>query len=124
MSDFPVIDISEFTAMKSASGPPDAKRAIARRVDEVCRETGFLAVAGHGVTPEIIARAWAAGRAFFDLPTDKKLSVKMLYDGYPYGYSPLQAEALAKSQGNETPPDLKERFKNGPLGRKIPVEAD
>ena len=124
MRDFPVIDISEFTTHTTRTGSADARREVARRVDEVCRETGFLAVSGHGVPPEIIARVWAAGSAFFDLPTEKKLSVKMLYDGYPYGYSPLQAEALAKSQGYETPPDLKESFNIGPLEQKIHVEND
>ncbi len=124
MRDFPVVDISEFTNQAASTVSLDAKRAIARRVDEVCRETGFLAVSGHGVPAETIAKAWAAARAFFDLPVEKKLSVKMLYDGYPYGYSPLQAEALAKSQGNETPPDLKESFNIGPLEQNDNVEND
>ena len=39
----------------------------------------------------------------------------MPYAGYPYGYAPLQAEALALSRGNQTPPDLKETFSIGPI---------
>ena len=39
----------------------------------------------------------------------------MPYAGYPYGYAPFQAEALAKSRGHETPPDLKETFSIGPI---------
>ena len=39
----------------------------------------------------------------------------MPYPGYPYGYAPLQAEALAQSRGNQTPPDLKETFSIGPI---------
>jgi len=39
----------------------------------------------------------------------------MPYEGYPYGYSPLQSETLAKSLGAETPPDIKESFNVGPL---------
>jgi len=39
----------------------------------------------------------------------------MPYVGYPYGYSPLQAEALAQSLGAKTPPDIKESFSIGPL---------
>ena len=124
MRDFPVIDISEFTTQPTRAVSIDAKREVARRVDEVCREMGFLAVSGHGVPAETIENAWAAARAFFDLPEEKKLSVRMLYDGYPYGYSPLQAEALAKSQGNETPPDLKESFNIGPLEQRVRVEND
>jgi isopenicillin N synthase-like dioxygenase len=120
MREFPVVDISMFprssVAGSSAAGAaPGEKQSLARRVGEVCRQTGFLAVVGHGVPNEIISGAWDAARVFFDRPMEKKLEVKMPYVGYPYGYSPLQAEALAKSLGEETPPDLKESFSIGPL---------
>ena len=110
MPEFPVIALSEFTG-----APKRTRQALARRVDEICRQTGFLALVGHGVPGEVLAGAWNAARRFFDLPMEKKLEVKMPYVGYPYGYSPLQAEALAKSLGDETPPDLKESFSIGPL---------
>lgn len=110
MGDFPVIDIS---AIQTAS--PGAMNALGRQVDKICRQTGFLAIVGHGVPKEVTAGAWDASRAFFDLPADRKLEVRMPYVGYPYGYSPLQAEALAKSLGEETPPDIKESFSIGPL---------
>jgi len=113
MHDFPVVEISAFTS--AHPGSRETKLKIAREVDEVCRRTGFLAVSGHGVPQEVIAHAWQAGRDFFDLRREEKLRVKMLYEGYPYGYSPLQAEALAQSLGDETPPDLKESFNIGPL---------
>lgn len=110
MREFPVLDLSLF-----ASGTAGTKRDWARRVDEICRETGFLAIVGHGIPDNVIRSAWSAARAFFDLPAEKKLEVKMPYAGYPYGYSPLQAETLAKSLGDETPPDIKESFNIGPL---------
>jgi isopenicillin N synthase-like dioxygenase len=120
MQNFPVIDISTFTAASQG-----AKQALAARVDEVCRQTGFLAIVGHGIPGEICAGAWDAARRFFDQPLDKKLEVKMPYPGYPYGYAPLQAEVLARSLGDETPPDfppdfhpdLKETFSIGAIDR-------
>jgi isopenicillin N synthase-like dioxygenase len=120
MQDFPVVDISAFrrssVAGASVAGAAlSEKQSLARRMGEVCRQTGFLAVVGHGVSDGIVSGAWNAARGFFDLPVEKKLAVKMPYVGYPYGYSPLQAEALAKSLGEETPPDLKESFSIGPL---------
>jgi isopenicillin N synthase-like dioxygenase len=116
MGEFPVLNISALTtAAASAGGASSEKKPLARRVDEVCRETGFLAIVGHGISEATLSGAWNAARAFFDLPMDKKLAVRMPYTGYPYGYSPLQAEALAKSLGQETPPDLKESFSIGPL---------
>ena len=118
MKDFPVVDLSKFEEAR-----PEARKALAHEVDQICRQTGFLAVVEHGVPEDVIERAWKATRRFFDLPLEKKLEVKMPYAGYPYGYAPLQAEALAKSLGEETPPDLKESFSIGPLQQKTP-EAD
>jgi isopenicillin N synthase-like dioxygenase len=120
MREFPIVDLSSIPRVSAAAEPTQnvslsEKQALARRVDEVCRHTGFLAVVGHGVSEETISRAWNAARTFFDLPIEKKIEAKMPYVGYPYGYSPLQAEALAKSLGEETPPDLKESFSIGPL---------
>src|ERR1700757_4058226 len=110
MSTFPVFDLSKFT-----NASPSEKKSLGRQVDEICRQTGFLAITGHGIPDETITRAWNSARAFFDLPIEKKLAVKMRYEGYPYGYSPLQSEALAKSKGEDTPPDIKETFNIGPL---------
>src|SRR3984885_13094615 len=110
MSTFPVFDLSKFT-----NAPPTEKKSLGHTVDEICRQTGFLAITGHGIPDETITRAWNSARSFFDLPVEKKLSVKMRYEGYPYGYSPLRSEALAKSKGENTPPDIKETFNIGPL---------
>jgi isopenicillin N synthase-like dioxygenase len=44
-----------------------------------------------------------------------KEKVRAPYPGYPYGYLGSGAEALAKSKGADTPPDLKESFNGGPL---------
>jgi isopenicillin N synthase-like dioxygenase len=114
MRDFPVIDISTFTG-----GLLSARRSLAARVDEVCRATGFLAIVGHGVASELIADVQTTAKSFFDLPLAKKLAVKMPFAGYPYGYAPLQAEALAGSRGDQTPPDLKESFSSGPPDRAL-----
>ena len=108
MTDFPSIDLRDH-----ASAP----RELATRVDQICRETGFLAVTGHGVETALIRRVWDAARVFFDLPEAQKLQVKSPVEGYPYGYFPPETEALARSQGEVSPPDLKESFNIGPLKR-------
>ncbi len=43
------------------------------------------------------------------------MSVAMPYAGYPYGYSPVSGETLARSTGDIAPPDLKESFAIGPV---------
>ena len=91
-----------------------ASDATAREVDQICRETGFLAVEGHGVSRGLIEDMRAVSRAFFDLSLEMKMKVAMPFPGYPYGYSPFAAEALARSLGDSTLADLKETFSIGP----------
>jgi isopenicillin N synthase-like dioxygenase len=102
MSSFPVVDLAA------------SETSIAREMDRICRATGFLAVTGHGVAPSLVEETWAAARAFFDLPLEAKMRVRMPFTGYPYGYSPYAGEALAQSRGSATPPDLKESYSIGP----------
>jgi isopenicillin N synthase-like dioxygenase len=108
-ADFPVFDLSRFATADAAG-----KAALGREVDDICRATGFLAVSGHGVPRPVIDAAWSSARAFFDLTAAEKQQARAPYPGYPYGYLGLDVEALAKSRGVDTPPDLKESFNGGP----------
>ncbi len=112
MTDFPSYDLSRF-----ATDPGSA-----REVDAICRDTGFLVLTGHGVAPDVIANIWAAADAFFAQDPDAKSKVAAPYPGYPYGWLGPNREALAKSKGNDTPPDLKESFNGGPL--RVPPHAN
>ena len=107
---FPVFDLSRFEQVDAAS-----RKALGREVDEICRATGFLAVSGHSVPQAVIDAVWSKARDFFDQPAELKDMVRAPYPGYPYGYLGAGAEALAKSKGADTPPDLKESFNGGPL---------
>ncbi len=117
MNDFPVVDISPYF-----NGSSNVKRELAKRVDSVCRETGFLAITGHQVNKAAINAAWNSAREFFDLPLEEKLKTKALDGSNPYGYIPFAVEALAKSRGEDTPPDLKETLNMGPLERPKNLE--
>jgi isopenicillin N synthase-like dioxygenase len=109
-SGFPIFDLSRFEKAGMAE-----RAVLGAEVDGICRSTGFLAVSGHGVPQPIIDAAWSAAHAFFDLPAEAKDKVRAPYAGYPYGYLGPGVEALAKSKGADTPPDLKESFNGGPL---------
>ena len=111
MADFPIIDIAAF-----AAGDADGRARIGAEVDRICRETGFLAITGHGIPEEAIAAIWAATRRFFDQSADAK-NASAPRPGAPYGYLGPGAEALARSKGEDTPPDLKESFNGGPARR-------
>jgi isopenicillin N synthase-like dioxygenase len=114
MPSFPIFDLAAFEAANA-----EDKRQMGREVDSICRSSGFLAVKNHGIPEEIIAAAWDQARAFFDLPPEVKEQSKAPYPGYPYGYLGPGVEALAKSKGVDSPPDLKESFNGGPLAAPV-----
>ncbi|MBT8078036.1 MAG: isopenicillin N synthase family oxygenase [Gammaproteobacteria bacterium] len=106
----PAVDLQAFLR-----GDKTQQRRIAKEIDDVCKTIGFLIVENHGVPASIINGAWAEMRAFFDLPLSEKLKCRSDDPACPRGYFPIAAEALAKSLGVDTPPDLKESFGIGPL---------
>ena len=116
MSWVPVIDLRR----------DDAAAAI----DAACAEVGFLTVVGHGVADDVLSDAWSTARAFFDLALEQKLQVAMPHPGYPYGYSPVAGETLARSltvdgsAATTAAPDLKESFAIGPVDRPTHTITD
>ena len=103
MREIPVVDVG---------GRPDD---VAAAVADALSRIGLMSVVGHGVTQDVVESAGEAAVGFFALdPAEKAASIDE--DG-PYGYSPFRAEALARSRGGRTPPDLKESFNLGPFDR-------
>ncbi len=116
MTDFPAFDLAAFETAHQ-----DARHDLAAHLDDVCRSTGFLVLQGHGVDRDVIADVWRQAAAFFALDVAAKQRIAPPYQGYPYGYLGPNAEALARSKGVQTPPDLKESFNGGPL--TVPKDA-
>jgi isopenicillin N synthase-like dioxygenase len=106
----PVIDLSGFV-----DGDRRRRRELGEQIDRACREVGFFTVVGHGVDEATVEALRTSARAFFDAPLEDRLAVAMPEPGYPYGYNPLQAEALNRSIGGEAQADLKETFNVGPI---------
>lgn len=104
-----VVDISPYFRGDSAS-----KQRVATQVDQACRDVGFLIVVGHGVDPELIAKARQIARAFYDCPVDDKLALTM-DPGVFRGYTSPGDLSVAASYGLEGPPDHKETFAIGPV---------
>src|SRR5580698_3256319 len=79
----PLLDIGPYLA-----GEPGARASLARAIELTCRDTGFLVIANHGIDQRLIDNTFAAAAAFFDLPAERKLALKVgeLNIGYlPYG---------------------------------------
>jgi isopenicillin N synthase-like dioxygenase len=104
----PVIDISRYR-----EGTVTGKHEVAEAVGAACRSVGFVVVTGHGVDPDLVARLRSVTAEFFALAAAEKLQVKMPPDRYR-GYM-AEAESLAASYGQESPPDLKESLSIGPV---------
>src|ERR1700733_9885889 len=111
MGGISVIDIGPFI-----HGDAAAREQVARAVDAACADIGFLVISGHDVPEALVERVRSLAKQYFDLPLEEKLRLKMPADRYR-GYSPLGGEALASSLDNPSPPDLKELFSIGPVGR-------
>ncbi len=107
---FPIVSLRKFETAGA-----DGKKVLALEIDAICRTTGFLAIADHGVPQATIDAVWNAAKDFFDEPVEVKQAARAPYPGYPYGYLGPDSEALAASRGVATPPDLKESFNGGPL---------
>jgi isopenicillin N synthase-like dioxygenase len=109
MDTIPVIDIAPFL-----DGDAKGQEAVAREVDNACSALGFLIISGHGVPDGLIDDMRTVSRAYFDLPLEEKLQLRMPPDRYR-GYISAGSEALSYSLDQESPPDLKESFSIGPI---------
>lgn len=113
------LETFDLAAFEAATG--DLRASYAARLDQICRESGFLMLTGHGVPDDTVAAMWAAVDQFFAQPVLAKADVAPHFAGSPYGWIGPLKEALAASKGVETPPDLKESFNGGPL--VVPPDA-
>jgi isopenicillin N synthase-like dioxygenase len=107
----PIIDIAPY-----GTGAEGRKRAVAHQIDEACRDIGFLVIAGHGVSADLIQAVDDVSREFFDLPLAEKLQVVRPAPDVTRGYIPLEGESVARSRGEEAAPrDLNESLMIGPV---------
>lgn len=107
--DLPIIDMTPFHG-----GGNGAARVVAQ-VQAACLNTGFFVVTGHRVDAGVTERLYRAARAFFDQPEERKQPLPgQAAEMGGLGFAPLLTEALAATQGEVTPGDLKESINFGP----------
>lgn len=89
MADLPVIDISCL-----GSTHLDARRAVAQQLGQAAREVGFFYVTGHGVSPDMLAKVFAAANTYFAQPLATKLAHSIKRSDNDVGYVGLDDEQL------------------------------
>jgi len=89
------------------SAAPDT--VLAQHIDAALRESGFFAVAGHGVPQPVVDAAFDASHRFFALAEHDK--ARWYIDGWPIkrGFDPIGWQSLDVGM----PPDVKESFYMG-----------
>ena len=97
----PLIDIAALQGADAAG-----RREVAKAIGAACRETGFFAITGHGVTQAAINRAFGAAQEVFALPAAAKAQLAIGVHGHNRGYVGLGVEALDE----KTARDLKEAY--------------
>ena len=99
----PLVDLS------GAFAPGPRRDEIVDEIRRACEDTGFLVITGHGVPEDVIRDLDTVARQFFALPLDEKM-VLARGPASRRGYQPPKASALARTRGQETPPDLAELY--------------
>lgn len=97
MPELPVIDVAPLVE----GGP--RRHAAARRIGDACERHGFFYAVNHGIDESLQRRLEEHSRAFFDLPPEIKLRIRMTEGGRAWrGYFPVGGELT------DGRPDLKE----------------
>jgi isopenicillin N synthase-like dioxygenase len=104
----PVVDIAAFVE----GGTAEERLAIARQVDAINREIGFLVVTGHGLPRSLLEEWFEVSRQLFEGPGEVKDAVTAA-PGEHQGYHRLAQSGLAAKEGQTAPPDLREYFMVG-----------
>jgi isopenicillin N synthase-like dioxygenase len=101
MSEIPCLDLTAFSAGTAAD-----QAALAREWGRAFEEVGFATVTGHGVPDVTTTRTYSELMEFFSLPLAAKLKWTVPDRVKTRGYLPLGIESVARTRGEEVPPDL------------------
>ena len=98
----------------------EQRNNLLAQIRDTCENTGFMIIRNHGLSEVLVENCWKDSVAFFDSPLENRLAARAEVPAHPYCYHPMEAEALAQSLDEDTPPDLKETFNIGPIESQRP----
>ena len=107
--------IETFDLLEFENANSHDKKLYAKKIDNHLQKIGFLIIINHGISKTCLNNISLVLDIFFNQNENFKKRFQAPYNGYPYGYFVSESETLAKSIGNNTPPDLKESFNGGPI---------
>jgi len=110
LTQIPVIDVAPLR-----SGALAERKDVAARLGSACREIGFFYTVDETFGASRTDSIFAAARAFFALPLDKKLERSIKLSPHNRGYVEMQGERLQQ----DAPSDMKEAFN---IGLELPPD--
>jgi isopenicillin N synthase-like dioxygenase len=97
MNQVPVIDVSALILNSNA------QYEVAQKIKDACTSYGFFYISGHGAPHELQQALEEKSKAFFNLPVEEKMKIRMALGGHAWrGYFPVGDELTSGR------PDLKE----------------
>lgn len=100
----PRLDLHNFT-----QGTTDQRNQFVQDIGKAFNETGFVTIANHGLSPELIEELYTVVKAFFDLPQEQKDKYEFPELAGQRGYTTKGREKAKDSKV----PDLKEFWQRG-----------
>jgi len=105
----PLVNIPRLDLLQYTRGSADERKQFVQNIGKAFNETGFVTIANHGLSQELIDELYTVVKAFFDLPD----AVKRKYE-----FPELAGQRGYTSKGKEkakdaSTPDLKEFWQRG-----------
>ena len=100
----PRLDLNDYI-----NGTPEQKKKFSDDIGRAYNETGFVTIANHGMTKELMDELYAEVKKFFFLPEEEKLKYEKPELAGQRGYT---SKGKEKAKDSKTP-DLKEFWQSG-----------
>ena len=100
----PRLDLNDYV-----KGSPEQKKKFSEDIGKAYNETGFVTIANHGMTPELMEELYAEVKKFFTLSDEEKLKYEKPELAGQRGYT---SKGKEKAKDSKTP-DLKEFWQSG-----------
>ena len=100
----PRLDLNDYI-----KGTPEQRKQFSNHIGKAFNDTGFVTIANHGITQELINELYTEVKRFFSLPDEQKLKYEIPQLAGQRGYT---SKGREKAKDSKTP-DLKEFWQSG-----------